>query len=236
MLKLEPRLANVGDASRTATAKAHTAAKQLESLIVKQVLLSSGVFHGTGAAGSSITNDLFAEHLASAITNVGGFGIAKVLERSLQDPTRPPAVAPAPEMPEANLGRLTSGYGTRLDPFTGKAATHTGVDLAAPEGAVIPAAQDGTVVSAGPRGGYGNAVEIAHRDGSTTLYAHASEVLVHSGQHVSAGDTIALVGQTGRSTGPHLHFEVREGGHPVDPSKALKSYRLCAEDSGGDDR
>jgi len=89
------------------------------------------------------------------------------------------------------------------------------------------------VIAAGPRGGYGNAVEVRHADGSSTLYAHASEVLVNPGDLVHEGQPLALVGQTGRSTGPHLHLEVRQGGHFLDPRSALKAYRLRAEETGG---
>jgi murein DD-endopeptidase MepM/ murein hydrolase activator NlpD len=88
----------------------------------------------------------------------------------------------------------------------------------------------GVVRSAGPRGGYGNAVEIDHGNGVTTLYGHASELLVQPGQLVHAGEEIARVGSTGRSTGAHLHFEVRVGGRAVDPSKVLKAYASRAED------
>jgi murein DD-endopeptidase MepM/ murein hydrolase activator NlpD len=89
------------------------------------------------------------------------------------------------------------------------------------------------VIAAGPRGGYGNAIELAHADGTSTLYAHASEVEVTPGEHVAAGEIIGLVGQTGRTTGPHLHLEVRRGGQFLDPQTALKTYRLRAEESGG---
>lgn len=196
-------------------------AKQLESFVIKQLLKTSGVFKGTDAAGSALTSDLFADTLSDAIAGGGGFGVSSLL-----------TPAPAPE-PHAHLEGQTSGFGERRDPFTGERTLHGGVDLAAPEGTPIPAAKDGVVIAAGPRGGYGNAVEIQHPDGTTTLYGHASEVMVTPGTSVKAGDPIALVGQTGRSTGPHLHLELRREGHRLDPVQALKSYRLRAEANGG---
>jgi murein DD-endopeptidase MepM/ murein hydrolase activator NlpD len=89
------------------------------------------------------------------------------------------------------------------------------------------------VLSAGPKGGYGNAVEIDHGHGLVTLYGHARELLVTTGQTVEPGQEIATVGATGRATGPHLHFEVRVAGRPVDPGAALKKYGLRAEGSHG---
>ena len=203
--------------------KRHDASAQLEAILVKQLLLSSGVFKGSDAAGSSLTKDLFAEHLANAISGAGGMGIGAMVEHS---------VAP----PANGIEHLTSHFGPRVDPITGAAANHTGIDIGAPEGTPIPAARAGVVISAGVRGGYGNAVELKHADGSTTLYAHAREVMVTPGQLVPEGGIVATVGQTGRSTGPHLHLEVREAGHAVDPVKALKSYRLRAEIDVGDER
>jgi murein DD-endopeptidase MepM/ murein hydrolase activator NlpD len=130
-------------------------------------------------------------------------------------------------------GRITSGYGVRRDPLTGEASTHPGLDVGAPEGTPIRAPVGGVVLSAGPRGGYGNAVEIDHGNGLVTLYGHVSELLVSKGDSVVPGQDIATVGSSGRSTGPHLHFEVRVGGRPVDPGRALKKYGLRAEGSHG---
>jgi murein DD-endopeptidase MepM/ murein hydrolase activator NlpD len=112
---------------------------------------------------------------------------------------------------------MSSGFGTRVHPILGEVRMHTGIDYAAGTGAPIKAAGSGIVVWAGPRGGYGNAVIIDHRNGLATLYAHQSRVNATVGQKVSTGQVIGFVGQTGMSTGPHLHFEVRELGTPVDP-------------------
>jgi murein DD-endopeptidase MepM/ murein hydrolase activator NlpD len=89
------------------------------------------------------------------------------------------------------------------------------------------------VVAAGPRSGYGLAVEVDHGHGITTVYAHASEVLVQPGQRVERGDVIARVGETGRATGPHLHFELRTLGRPVDPRRALSAYHRRADEHLG---
>jgi murein DD-endopeptidase MepM/ murein hydrolase activator NlpD len=112
---------------------------------------------------------------------------------------------------------MSSGFGTRVHPILGEVRMHTGIDYAAGTGVPIKAAGSGIVVWAGPRGGYGNAVIIDHRNGLATLYAHQSRVNATVGQKVSTGQVVGFVGQTGMSTGPHLHFEVRELGAPVDP-------------------
>ena len=114
-------------------------------------------------------------------------------------------------------GRAGSGYGYRTHPIFGTRRLHTGVDISAPTGQAIVAAAAGQVVSAGWRGGYGQAVVIDHGGGLATLYAHQSRLLVTAGQVVEAGQQIGEVGTTGQSTGPHLHFEVRENGTPRDP-------------------
>jgi murein DD-endopeptidase MepM/ murein hydrolase activator NlpD len=118
-------------------------------------------------------------------------------------------------------GEITSGFGWRTHPILGYQRFHAGVDFGADYGTVIYAADSGTVIFAGWYGGYGNAVIIDHGGGITTLYGHSSELYVAEGQTVQRGQAIAAVGSTGLSTGPHLHFEVRENGEPVDPMAYL---------------
>lgn len=113
--------------------------------------------------------------------------------------------------------RITSQFGFRR--LHGTSAHHDGIDIGYPLGAPIRAAWNGTVTHSGWRGGYGNAVIIDHGNGRETLYAHASRLLVKPGQKVSAGDVIARVGNTGRSYGAHLHFELRVSGTPINPER-----------------
>ncbi len=118
-------------------------------------------------------------------------------------------------------GRLSSPFGNRVHPITGAVKLHTGIDLAAPTGTNVRAAGSGTVILAQWFGGYGNAVIIDHGGGLTTFYAHMNGINVTRGQTVSTGDVVGWVGSTGFSTGPHLHFETRENGNPVNPAKYL---------------
>jgi murein DD-endopeptidase MepM/ murein hydrolase activator NlpD len=116
---------------------------------------------------------------------------------------------------------ITSSFGYRVDPFLKKPGYHSGIDMRAAEGSPVSAAGAGKVSHAGTKGGYGLMVEITHGDGLKTRYAHLSAVNVTLGQIVNAGDAIGLVGSTGRSTGPHLHYEAVRNGEPVDPAKFL---------------
>jgi murein DD-endopeptidase MepM/ murein hydrolase activator NlpD len=113
-------------------------------------------------------------------------------------------------------GVLYSRFGMR------QGQRHDGIDIAAPEGSAVTAAADGQVVYAGEQPGYGQVVILRHQGGLLTLYAHMSKVAVEDGARVRAGDAIARVGQSGRTTGPHLHFEVRQGTRPKNPLLFLK--------------
>jgi murein DD-endopeptidase MepM/ murein hydrolase activator NlpD len=121
--------------------------------------------------------------------------------------------------------RFTSGFGNRRDPKTGRTRMHNGVDFAGPRGTAIHATSEGTVITAGWEGGYGNTVVIRHAFGIETLYAHLSSIDVRVGQRVSRGDRIGGMGTTGRSTGVHLHYEVRLGGTPVNPMTYIRAAR-----------
>jgi murein DD-endopeptidase MepM/ murein hydrolase activator NlpD len=118
-------------------------------------------------------------------------------------------------------GWISSGFGERMDPFTGHQTIHEGVDIAARFGSPIYATGDGVVSWAGDKAGYGLAVEITHESGLVTRYAHASATLVKVGDRVTKGQQIAQVGTTGRSTGPHLHFEVLSNDRAVNPARFL---------------
>ncbi len=118
-------------------------------------------------------------------------------------------------------GRISDWFGERIDPFRKRQQQHNGLDIAAPYGCDIKAAGKGKVVFAGRKGGYGNLVILDHGYGIQTYYAHASRLLVEVDQEVEKGEVIAKVGSTGRSTGPHLHFEVRINDVPIDPLKYI---------------
>jgi murein DD-endopeptidase MepM/ murein hydrolase activator NlpD len=131
---------------------------------------------------------------------------------------------------------FTSGFGVRSDPFRSGAAMHPGIDLAGSYGSPIYATADGTVLRAGwNSGGYGNLVEIDHGRGITTRYGHMSAILVSAGQHVTRGQQIGRMGSTGRSTGNHLHYEVRIDGRAVNPIPFMKStdYVLAMQRRAG---
>jgi hypothetical protein len=127
--------------------------------------------------------------------------------------------------PVATL-RLSSGFGVRADPFRRTAAMHTGIDIPGPPGTPILASADGLVERAGNAGGYGNMIEIDHGEGIETRYAHLRRILVRPNTKVRRGDIIALMGSSGRSTGSHLHYEVRLDGHPIDPLRYLNGQAL----------
>lgn len=118
-------------------------------------------------------------------------------------------------------GVLRSSFGGRSDPFSGEGGFHTGIDLAAPVGTPVHVTADGVVTTAGWSGGYGRLVIVDHGNGVETYYAHLSEFLVVPGEELRRGQVIALSGGTGRATGPHIHYEVRVAGTPVNPYKYL---------------
>lgn len=139
--------------------------------------------------------------------------VPKIVERGTKIP--PTYIKPI------SGGRLSSGFGSRNAPTKGASTNHKGVDWATPIGTSVVASNAGTVVTAGWVSGYGYAVYINHADGRQTRYGHLSKVLVKAGQTVAQGERIALSGNTGRSTGPHVHFEIRINGTPVNPLKYL---------------
>lgn len=158
------------------------------------------------AAMSAVTAmDARARQLAGRLDTV-----ESKLEERVRWISSTPAIAPV-------KGILTSGFGYRSDPMTGEQGIHQGVDIAAPAGQPIHASADGIVVRAGEVTGLGRAVYVAHGYGLVTRYGHMSRVDVHPGQRLKRGDVVGLVGNTGRSTGYHLHYEVRLDGAPVNP-------------------
>lgn len=146
----------------------------------------------------------------------------KRLDRLQQGTIAIPSLKPVQTM------TFTSGFGVRSDPFRGSAAMHAGVDMPGPMGTNVYATADGIVARSEWSGGYGNLVEIDHGRGIQTRYGHLSASLVHAGQRVKRGDLIARMGSTGRSTGSHLHYEVRLDGHAVNPMPFLQSATYLA--------
>ena len=118
---------------------------------------------------------------------------------------------------------MSSPFGMRMDPFLGRPAVHTGIDLRGEVGEPVRATATGRVTIAGREGGYGNMVEISHGNGLATRYGHLSQISVKIGQVVRIGEIVGRIGSTGRSTGPHLHYETRINGEAVDPQKFLRA-------------
>lgn len=133
------------------------------------------------------------------------------LERTRRQARNLPISNPSP------ASEITSRFGNRVDPFLGRLALHAGIDFRAAIGTNIRVTGPGTVITAGKMGGYGNMVEVDHGNGLTSRYAHLSAIRVHVGDSVASGDVIGEAGSTGRSTGPHLHYEIRVNGTAIDP-------------------
>ena len=136
-----------------------------------------------------------------------------------------------PQVMPADIRMISSGFGYRADPFHGSAAMHAGLDFRGPKGSPIHAAADGRVTFVGTKSGYGKVVEVSHGNGMMTRYAHMSAWKAKAGQAVDAGDVIGLIGSTGRSTGPHLHFEVRIHGRAVNPRPFLETAPHVLEEA-----
>ncbi len=157
---------------------------------------------------------------SSAMNGTASLGISmgEVRDTSLRDWMR---LAAAPTLWPV-MGRISGSFGERIDPFSGEGAFHRGVDISAEYGTRIIAPADGIVRFADFMNGYGRAVMIDHGNGVSTLYGHMSGFAVTPGQYVRRGDAVGYVGQSGRSTGPHLHYEVRLFNTPVNPSRYLR--------------
>ncbi|MGN6357552.1 MAG: M23 family metallopeptidase [Novosphingobium sp.] len=138
-----------------------------------------------------------------------------------------------PQVLPPSLEFISSGFGYRADPFNGDGAFHAGLDFRGPVGAPIYAAAKGTVTFAGVKQGYGNCIEVSHGNGLLTRYAHMSAFRARVGQAVEAGAVIGAIGSTGRSTGPHLHFEVRINDRPVNPRPFLEAAPHVLEEARG---
>lgn len=191
-------------------------ARQVEAMFMEilvesmeQSIGAEGGLYGDSAS-SDIYRGMFRQELAAALGGDLESPLRRQLEEALSggsDPGSP--AASSPEVLPVD-GTISSGRGWRRDPISGEMKFHYGTDIAAPEGTPIRAAESGRVVESGPKGGYGNAVVVETADGRTMLYAHNLENHVSVGERIRRGDVIGRVGSTGRSTGPHVHFEVSE--------------------------
>lgn len=231
---VEPARAATPDA-----AAVRTLAQQFEAMLLTQMLRemkeSMAPDADQGGLGGGILGDTMNSALGLSLSGAGGLGLADVLMKALDarnaaagptdvDATAaaaaaapvPAAAAALPAAPSAGA-HVTSAYGWRTDPLNGRNAFHAGVDLRYAYGQDVRAAAAGVVTFAGDRAGYGTTVIIDHGNGLETRYAHLSSADVQPGTAVAAGAVIARSGSSGRSTGPHLHFEVRRDGQPADP-------------------
>ncbi len=197
--------------ARARTSKAEAAIRQFglnpEVLARQARNAQGGLFEPFSGKGKDVRDPRFL-NLAAAL------GRMDAMERAL-------AAIPT-AMPAASM-MMSSGFGYRTDPFTGSGAMHAGLDFMGPVGTPILAAAEGRVVFAGFNGGYGNAIEIRHANGLVTRYAHLSGLNVRRGQMVERAVQIGRMGSTGRSTGSHLHFEVRLNGQAINPRKFLEA-------------
>ena len=190
--------------SPSAVAPRVTAAEALQPVVVP----------APAAPSSSVAPNLaLGEALAEGLAAAEARESARATERASRQRE---AARAAVEYVRPGLGRRTSAYGRRWGRL------HAGVDLAAGTGSPVRAVARGLVQSARREGGYGLCVRIRHDDGTVSVYAHMSKLLVEAGERVSAGERVGLEGNTGRSTGPHLHFEIRINGTPINPSTWLR--------------
>ena len=212
------------------------AISDFEAIFINQMLKSmrntinkSGLIDGGNS--EEIYTSLIDAEVSKFIASGTGIGLYEVLSRQLIGAEASDG-GPGPITPELmermeELGSLTfptsgavsSGFGMRKDPIRGTMGFHHGIDIAASKGAPIYPISDGEVIFSGEKNAYGRVVEVAHADGYITRYAHNSENLVKRGDLVKGSEPIALVGDTGRSAGPHLHFEVLREGVNIDPIK-----------------
>jgi murein DD-endopeptidase MepM/ murein hydrolase activator NlpD len=216
------------------------ACKEFESVFTNELLKSMrrtiekcDLFHG--GQGEEIYESLLDQELSKKMAGLSPGSLANVLYRQFKQETADGAMedpalyrvgnrADQPLLNPLKQGRVSSAYGWRKDPITGGEQFHHGIDLAAPEGSPVRAAMEGKVIASEFKEKYGNLVIVDHGRGLTTLYAHNRENRVKEGDWVKRGELLATVGSTGRSTGPHLHFEVKREGAHQDPHVFLNRF------------
>ena len=202
------------------------AAKEFESLFIFEMLKAmrktvpeDGLFKGITGKDTYMT--MVDQQLASALAERGGIGLADILLKHME-----PGIAGGHKMPPGFTppvegGVVSSPFGVRKHPILGHMAHHSGLDIASPAGSEIHATAGGRVIFSGTLANYGNTVMLEHDGGYVSLYAHNQSNAVELDQEVAQGEVIGQVGSTGRSTGPHVHFELRLLGTPVDPQAIM---------------
>jgi murein DD-endopeptidase MepM/ murein hydrolase activator NlpD len=212
-------------AAGTDASERKRAAQEFASFLYLEVLKAmratlpkDGLFENDSLS-MDLYSSIFDAEIARTLAKRDTEGFAKTVERALEKILPKRRAEATMQLPV--VGSTSSAFGFRADPITGKKSFHTGIDIAAPAGAEIAAAVAGTVVFSGTASGYGNMVEIDHGAGIVTRYAHTAANLVAPGQKIRTGETIAIAGRTGRATGVHLHFEVRQDGKPLNPAPWL---------------
>ena len=226
LARIEARqLAFVERLTRMADRRAARAAQEIRRLGLNPEAMVQTLDERTGQGGPLISLATSANGKFDPRFQRLGLSLARMttLQRGL---------AGIPRYLPASLEFISSGFGYRADPFTGGAAFHAGLDFRGPLGAPIYAAAKGVISFAGVRQGYGNCIEIDHGNGLLTRYAHMSGYRATVGQIVSPGDIVGTIGSSGRSTGPHLHFEVRINDRPVNPRPFLEARSHVLEESG----
>ncbi len=217
----------MGETQFAMTSIAETALARTDSIVAE--LMSLGIAVALPDAADNIGGPLLAPagelEASPMIDDANAVMSALVRYKAARD-----SIDGAPiHMPISGNFRQSSGFGNRNDPFTGGRAFHSGLDFAAPTGTTVLSAGAGVVTFVGTRSGYGKVVEVRHANGLVTRYGHLSGYLSHEGQQVHTGTPIAEVGSTGRSTGPHLHFEVRKADQAINPRAFIEAgKRLLA--------
>jgi murein DD-endopeptidase MepM/ murein hydrolase activator NlpD len=242
-----PRGAKPGEKAEPSLEQMKSLAAQFESVLLGQMMrqMRESMFEkgdddekSSGFTMGPLADQVYAE-LSLALSRAGGVGLSDALGGALtrqaapEEPSSTSGVdrlsgfLSTPEVDSAQLTQLppglqiTSGFGLRPDPIDGQTKFHKGMDIAMPVGQHVGAADAGRVESVGELPGYGLTVVVRHQNGMATRYAHLSEATVKVGEDVTKGQVIAKSGNTGRTTGPHLHFEVLKNGQAMDPGKAI---------------
>ena len=227
---LEVVAARIGviEAAQLATVRCLSEAVTARIALVRSALLATGLSPRTSTAAIDVGGPYVPVTMDALDTDIDR--AAAFLRAARGEASRLDEAAENVPLGRPMRGQIevTSTFGVRIDPFYGRPALHTGIDLMGAYGSSVEATAAGTVTMAGPSGGYGNMVEIDHGRGLVTRYAHLSTVAVIPNQSIAAGDVIGHVGASGRATGPHLHYETRIDGEPVDPARFLKAGAMLA--------